>query len=265
MVKKSPPACPHSPGAIEARAAPVAVFTALAWESAAVRAHLRYVRRQHKGVWRAVAGQRTIHVITSGLGIHRTQETLRRFIDTPFSAIVSVGCAGALLPALTTGQLILAPEVYMRSMASEDRIERFPLDTGLLAHARMAAARAAVPVAEGPLLTSVVPLLTPEEKLRQGEATGAIAVEMESGAHAAFAQARGLPFLALRIILDSVDMALPVTAGLITSNGTVRPLRAAAYVATHPRHVPLFLTLKRAQAVVAQTLSRLCSALFPLL
>jgi len=91
------------------------------------------------------------------------------------------------------------------------------------------------------------------------------AVEMESGVHASFAAARGLPFLVLRVILDPVGMALPVLKGFTTPEGGVRPFRAVSHVVTHPHHLPVLLALKRSRAVAARTLSELCRALFPLL
>src|SRR5713101_593547 len=85
--------------------APIAVFTALAWESAAVRAVLRQVRREGERVWRGSAGRREVLVITGGIGPRRTRQTLEQFAEVPFAAVLSVGCAGALVPDLTTGQL----------------------------------------------------------------------------------------------------------------------------------------------------------------
>ncbi len=251
------------PGVPEFDSAPIAVFTALAWESAAVRAVLRQVKREGDRVWRGSTGKREVLVVTGGIGPRRTRQTMERFTDVPFAAVLSVGCAGALVAGLTTGQLILAPDVRMLSAGA--RLERFPIDPRLLVHARTAASQAAVPVAEGPLFTSVKVLFTPEDKARHGEVTGAIAVEMESGVHASFASTRGLPFLALRVILDPVGMALPVMKGLTTPDGEVRPFKAMTHVVTHPHHLPALLTLKRSRAAAAQTLSRLCHALFPLL
>ena len=244
---------------------PFAVFTALAWESAAVRAALSQVRPERKRVWRGSVGNQEVLVVTGGIGPRRTQQTLERFTDVPFAAVLSVGCAGALIPGLATGQLVLAPDVRMRSAEPEAQLERFPLDVRLLAYARAAASQAAIPAAEGPLFTSASVLFTPEDKAQQGRATGAIAVEMESGVYAAFAAARGLPFLALRVIFDPVDMTLPAVTGLTTPEGDVRLLKAAAYVATHPHHFPVLLALQRAQTAAAQALTRLCRALFPLL
>lgn len=250
-------------GVSQLDSAPIAVFTALTWEGAAVRAVLRQVKHEEDQVWRGSTGKREVIVVTGGIGPRRTRQTVERFADVPFAAVLSVGCAGALVSGLATGQLILAPDVRMLSEGA--RLERFPVDPGLLVHARTAASQAAVPVAEGPLFTSAKVLFTPEDKARQGEATGAIAVEMESGVHASFAGARGLPFLALRVILDPVGMALPVIKGLTTPEGTVRPVKALTHVVTHPHHLSALLALKQSRTTAAQALSRLCHALFPLL
>ncbi len=242
--------------------APIGVFTALAWESAAVRSVLKRVAKIEEHVWRGFAGEQEFHVITGGIGPHRTRQTLDRFTAAPFSAVLSVGCAGALIPGLTTGQLVLAPDIRLQPVKDDDRLERLPVDEALLARTQTAAVRSKVAVAHGPLFTSPKVLFTPEEKAAQGKRTGAIAVEMESGMHAAFAAERGLPFLVLRVILDGVDMTIPAVAGLTTPKGEVRRLRAAAYVATHPHHLPALLALKRAREAAAQTIARLCRELF---
>ncbi|MBI3798592.1 MAG: hypothetical protein HY268_16715 [Deltaproteobacteria bacterium] len=248
---------PHS------RSAPIAVFTALAWEGAAVRAILRQVKRETEGVWRGSSGKREVIIVTGGIGPRRTRQILEQFTDIPLAAVISVGCAGALISGLSCGQLILAADVRM--LSAETQLDRFLVDPDLLVHARTAAVRAAVPIAEGPLFTSTRVLYTPEDKAQQGEATGAIAVEMESGVHAAFAASRGLPFLVLRVILDPVGMALPVIKGLLTPEGNVRPLKAVSHVISHPQHLPRLLELKRARATAAQAITNLCDALFPLL
>jgi nucleoside phosphorylase len=250
--------------------APIAIFTALSWESAAVRSVLRQVRREQERVWRGVAGHREVVVVTGGIGPRRTQRTVDQFSDVPFSAIFSIGCAGALVPGLTTGQLVLAADVSMHAMneemrADETRLQRFSVDPQFLSYTRTAAAKAGVSTADGSLFTSPKVLFTPEEKAQRGRETGAIAVEMESGVHAAFAAQRGLPFLVLRVILDGVDMRLPMVKGLTTPDGDVRAFKAALHVVTHPHHLPALLALKRSRAAAAQALARLCSTLFALL
>jgi adenosylhomocysteine nucleosidase len=244
---------------------PLAVFTALSWESAAVRAALRQVRCEDKRVWRGVAGQRDVLVITGGIGPRRTQQVVERFQDMPLGAVLSVGCAGALRADLAAGQLVLAPDTRMYATDSESQLDRFLTHPDLLAQARMVAMQAAIVVAEGPLFTSPRVLLTTEEKEHHGKQTEAIAVEMESGVHAAFAQSRRLPFLPVRVILDSVGMSLPAIKGLTTPEGDVRPFKAVSRVVTHPRSLPLLLELGRVRARAAQTITTLCRALLPVL
>lgn len=242
--------------------APIAVFTPLAWESAAVRSVLRRVKRVEERVWEGSTGKRDVLVITSGIGWRRTRQTVERFAATPLSVILSVGCAGALVPGLRTGQLILASTVQVQPVKDEDQMKQFSIDPRLLAQMRTAATRIGAPIADGPLLTSPKVLFTAEEKTAQGERTGAIAVEMESGVHAEFAAERALPFLVLRVILDGVDMAIPAVTGLTTSDGDVRYLQAARYLMTHPQHFSALLAIKRARNVAARSIARLCQALF---
>ncbi len=245
--------------------APVVIFTALAWESAAVRAILQQVRREEERVWRGFAGNTEILVVTGGIGPRRTQQTVERFAAPSFSAVLSIGCAGALVPGLSCGHLVLASDVCTPDTADTARLHRFAIDPQLFAYARAAAATAGVLASEGSLLTSPKILFTPEEKAQRGQETGAIAVEMESAVHAAFAVRRGLPFLTLRVILDGVDMRLPAIKGLTTPEGDVRTLKAAFHVATHPHHLPALLALKRARAIAGDAIRRLCHALLPLL
>ena len=47
---------------------PIAIFTALSWESAAVRSVLRQVRREQERVWHGVAANREVIVVTGGIG-----------------------------------------------------------------------------------------------------------------------------------------------------------------------------------------------------
>jgi adenosylhomocysteine nucleosidase len=240
----------------------IAVFTALAWEGAAVRAVLRDVRREEQGVWRGQAGTREVLVIIGGIGPRRTRQTMERFAEVPFAGVLSVGCAGALIPGLEAGHLVLAPDVCMPSTQEEGPLRRFPVDAQWLAYARAAAQRAAIVSAEGSLFTSTKILFTPEEKAQQGRTTGTIAVEMESGLHAAFAAERGIPFLALRVILDSVNMAIPPVRHLTTPEGEVRPFKAVAHMVVHPHHLPALLALKRSRFAAAQVITRLCHAFF---
>jgi len=247
---------------------PIGVFTALAWESAAVRSVLRQVRREGEGLWRGSTGRHDVIIVTGGIGPRQTRQTVEQFVATPLTAVFSVGCAGALIPGPTTGQLILAPAVRMYAEKQEEQEERlgtFPVHPDLLDAARTAATHAGVEMAEGSIFTSRRVLFSPEEKQKRGRETDCIAVEMESGVHAEFAAKRELPFLVLRVILDSVDMTIPPMKGVTTPDGKIQLTRALTHVLTHPQHLPFLLRLKRCRAGTAEAIARICRALFPLL
>ena len=246
-------------------ALPLAVFTALSWESAAVRAALHRPRREDKRVWRGMAGRREVVVMTGGIGPRRTRSALERFHDTPLSAVVSVGCAGALRADLMSGQLVLAPDVQMYTADSPTQLKRFPTHPDFLNQTRAGAARAGISVADGPLFSSPRMLLSSQEKAHYGRLTQAIAVEMESGVHAMFAQDRELPFLPLRVILDPLGMSLPALTGLTTPEGDTRPLKAASLMLTQPGSLPILFSLGRVRTTATQTITRLCRVLLPVL
>ena len=242
---------------------PIVVFTALAWESAAVRSVLRQVRREGEGVWHGFSGRRDILIVTGGIGPRRARQTVNAFMDTPLSAVLSIGCAGALIPGLTAGQLVLAPALRMYTEEREGQLDTFEVDSRLFVAARDAAQRASVETIEGGIVTSPRVLFTRQEKEKRGRETDCIAVEMESGVHAAFAVERTLPFLVLRVILDSVDMVIPPMKGVATAEGKIRLSKALAHIATHPQHLPFFVRLQQCRRRAAETISRVCRTFFP--
>jgi hypothetical protein len=67
-----------------------------------------------------------------------------------------------------------------------------------------------------------VPLRTAAAKRAAYERTGAVAVEMEASGVAEAAMARGVPWAALKVILDGVEDPLPeVTARCMTAEGNL--------------------------------------------
>jgi nucleoside phosphorylase len=98
------------------------------------------------------------------------------------------------------------------------------------------------------------PLATEGEKRRAGQSTGAIAVDMETAVIAVEAAARGIPFVAMRTIMDTVEHDL-AGAGFADENGKVRPFKAAATLARNPAMVAgvvrLVRNLRRASDAMA--------------
>jgi nucleoside phosphorylase len=109
--------------------------------------------------------------------------------------ILSTGFAGALRRDLEPGHLILD----------------IP-DSDLAARALSCAQRLRLDASLGATADSDSVVATPEEKLRLGRATGALAVDMETKALKTWARERHLSAWAIRAVLDRVEDVLPPSA-----------------------------------------------------
>jgi len=137
--------------------------------------------------------------------------------------LLATGFCGALDPRLEAGDLVLAEGI-------EDREGRVPIDRRLADRAASSLAARGILATRATLLAAPGVVGSREEKARLREG-GAAAVDMESGPLARFAARRGIPFLALRAVLDSAGEDLPFAAGgdLVRSTAAhpLRALRAA--------------------------------------
>ncbi|GJG95208.1 phosphorylase [Cupriavidus pauculus] len=117
------------------------------------------------------------------------------------AGVISFGVAGGLDPTLPPGTVIVATAVR----SGQTSYSTSPYWT--------AALRRALPYAEcGLLAGSDTPVLTVAEKAALHDAYGAFAVDMESHIAARAAQAHGIPFAALRVVIDPADRAVPPLA-----------------------------------------------------
>jgi len=172
------------------------------------------------------------------------------------------GCAGALAPSLAPGDLVVA-----------DRVE--PVDGegsplgGLPAETEPLVAWASArgfSLHVGTVASSSSVLASASAKMSAARA-GALVVEMESGAVAAVAHARRIPFIGIRVVLDvagqSVPAALLRAGGIVDeASGRLRPARAVARLAPRPwlwRHCA---RLARQQRLADRELRALLAALF---
>jgi uridine phosphorylase len=152
--------------------------------------------------------------------------------------VVSTGCAGALRPGLVAGDLLGAREVVGPSG------KRLPSDCGWLERYRSAAERARVRFESGVLLSASEVLARAEQKRAARERTGCDAVDLESAAVAAQAARRGIPFAAVRAILDSEATSFP--PGVADSRGHPRFGAIAAAIFRSPGLLVSFADLARA-------------------
>lgn len=116
-------------------------------------------------------------------------------------ALMSFGFAGALEPGLNSGDLVLPESVYAGHLLDVDLSWRDSLCRRLPNH---------FTVAGGILAASNGVLTTDISKRELARATGARAVDMESGAVAEVAAyGGGIPFLAVRAISDTIEFSPP--------------------------------------------------------
>lgn len=118
-----------------------------------------------------------------------------------WAGILSFGCAGALDPALRAGDCVLASGVT----SGAGTFAADPAWTRALQE-RLPRARC------GPFAGLNAPLVSRAAKAQLWQASGALAVDMESHAAALAAHRLGLPFAALRVVLDPAWRSLPPCA-----------------------------------------------------
>jgi adenosylhomocysteine nucleosidase len=114
----------------------------------------------------------------------------------------SCGLAGGLDPALPSGTLLLPGRILAGDGSSIELDPRW--------HARaLDRLQPLGAVATGTLAHAGVLLAGPAQKQQLRQASGAMAVDMESAVLAHWAGHRRLPFLVLRVVLDPATVALP--------------------------------------------------------
>jgi len=178
----------------------------------------------------------------SGTGSAAAARAARTLIDAGARALASWGLAGGLDPALTAGAVVLPSEVISTDgtgfATAPDWRER--------CRAAIAVERS---VSGGKLLSSAQAIHSVEAKAAAFRATGAAAVDMESFAVARVAAMEGLPFIALRVIVDTAQDALPRAVMAASRSGRLHIGRLIAALALTPADIaPLIRLAQRYRA-----------------
>lgn len=146
----------------------------------------------------------------------------RALLAAGATRLMSFGLAGGLDPALPPGTLVLASEIV-------EGLARTPTD------AAWADAMARPGMVRAPLLGEAKPLASSAAKAAAFTASGAAAVDTESGAVARVAVSAGVPVLALRAIADPAGRAIPAAVlRIVDGQGRIRPRAALAAALLHP-------------------------------
>ena len=157
-------------------------------------------------------------------------------------------CAAAIAQHLQPGHLVLAEQIHGEDdqFHPTDTAWRTRLAEGLPANLTMAS---------GIIRESRRVLGTRTEKAALQQKTGALAVDMESGAIARTAGSHQLPFLAVRAIADPAGMDFPaaVTRSL-NPRGDVRMIELLGHLARRPGQIPDLIRLGQAFGAAMHTL-----------
>jgi adenosylhomocysteine nucleosidase len=191
-------------------------------------------------------GTTEIALAASGVGMRRAQESAARLLDSmrDVGLIILTGVAGGLVDSLGIGAVVLADRLMTREGDQDRPLRTIEVPRNHFENCSTALDAAAIRYQRGALLTVKYPLVTSAEKRLAAEHTGAIAVDMETAVIAFEAAARGIPFVAMRTIMDTVDHDL-AAARLADRNGKVRPLKAAAMLLRNPPMVAGVIRLMR--------------------
>ena len=160
----------------------------------------------------------------SGMGRTAAAAAARRLVLAGAGALASFGMAGGLDPTLICGTVLLPEEIATADGTVSDIL---PTSKGWRLPLRAAMPGACL-VCSGRLLTSGQPIAHPDAKADTWRHTGAVAVDMESAAIAQVATQAGLPFIALRVIVDTAADELPAAVIAASAGGKLRVGRLVA-------------------------------------
>jgi adenosylhomocysteine nucleosidase len=244
---------------------PLAVFVATSAEARAVHRALAGTlipSRRTAQVMRVELNGRPLLVARTGIGQTHAATAARQLLDAvPIAAALSVGVAAGLSLQLQSGDLIVSDRVIVRREGAPSP-ECFPADPFLQEWALRRLRRSGHRHEHGAIVTVERLIATENEKRALASQTGAIAADMESGAIAGAATARGVPFLAIRAVLDPVYEDLTVAfERFLDPRGEPRWPLVCRYLLRHPVSFPALIDLGLRTRAACTRLGRLLRGL----
>jgi len=207
----------------------------------------------------AEIGGKQFAVIGHGIGHRRATDTVGRAFDLipETELVIGTGVVGALSSGLKPGDLVLADRLLTIDADGKVAEQVTVVGEAHLRSVGRALASAGIAYSTGAILTSHRVFTTAEKRLAK-ESTGAIAVDMETAAIAAEAAGRGLPFVAIRAVLDEIDDEV-VGAEMADQDGNVRPLAATSFLLRNPVTIlklpRMIRNLSRATTTIADAIN----------
>lgn len=199
----------------------IAIAFALEFESAFFRA--KHDARLRVAIW-----------LLGAMGIRAAEQLDQRLAKNKPRLVISAGFAGGLQPDMRVGDLVIG---------------RNYSDPKILSHLNLGARWKL-----GDVATESAIIERKEDKRRLGEATGALAGDLETAHFAKICAARDVPMLPVRCISDAFEDDMPVPAHVLLNPETGRPepLQLFRHLMANPSSVRGFNQLLK-NAKTAQT------------
>lgn len=171
--------------------------------------------------------------------------------DKSYSAIVSIGFAGALDPSLQPGTCLVPKSIVTSDQTS------YEVDTDM--H-RMIATQALHDVHDAPLFHTARLLSSIIDKQRAYEHSNCGSCDMESGILAELARRLAIPFACVRIVLDPATAPLPHSiAGFANPGWTTTDFLLANL--RRPRELPATAAILKHTAIASRALRQITKLL----
>lgn len=245
----------------------LALLSALKEETADVRRHMlceEISGQEGCRIFRGSYRNKAILLIQSGMGKERTERATNFILEHyPVTALVSLGFAGALTEEAKVGDIFLCSTLYSDNGETPGKNEEdnpYHSDPGLVSLACQAPDTTAK-LRQGSSVTTTQLVSQFESRQALGKIFQADIVDMESYWTARIASAKGVPFLAIRAISDSMRDNLPPFDRMLDSNGSWQRKEAGLYFLTHPQQMIKLFTLFRNARQAGRNLSTLVDCL----
>jgi nucleoside phosphorylase len=217
-----------------------AVCLATSHERRALQASFRW-RAVHSAPYPLFEGTHQgvpLLLLQTGIGPARARAAVAWLLaERRCRAVLSIGLSGGLQEGLAPGTIVVADR-----WAADGAVP----DRALRARAVRAAEAAGCLPCTGPLLTVDRVIGSVEEKRRLAAQTGAMAVDMESGAIAEAAASASVPMAAVRVILDPLDEPLEASPErYLQADGSLCLWKSGVAIAAHPAKLPALWRLGR--------------------
>lgn len=197
-------------------------------------------------------------ITCSGASPDRAEALSRSLVNEGCGALLSFGVAGALSPDLSVGDIIIGLGTIDKNGNRLESAENWKsrVYDGL--------PKSKGAVKEGWIYGSDLEIDTRQMKAKLFQQTGALCVDMESHRLAQIATANSIPFLAIRVISDDADRALPSSViGVIGENGKPIISQLIKGLVRTPNQIPQLIALSKNMEIAISELRRVSSLIGP--